>query len=81
MTGEKKDDAKSDDLPDTISDDQLDDIDGGLFLNTLNVSGASADTITGFGVSDETITAVSAPETIVGMTGKDFLRKRPGRTS
>ncbi|MEM7177191.1 MAG: hypothetical protein AAF503_05765 [Pseudomonadota bacterium] len=71
MSDEEKDTVKPDTKPDVISDDQLDDVDGGLFLNKVSVTGINEDTINGF---------MSAPDTINAGIGQDFLRKRPGRT-
>lgn len=79
MKDEDKDAVKPGTDPDVISDDQLDDVDGGLFLNTVSVTGINEDTINGFMGAPDTINANISDLTIDASTGTDFLRKRPGR--
>ncbi len=79
----------ADDQPETLIDDQLEDVDGGLTYQLRNVHVKSFST---HGMSSETIYAGSFADTIyAGSAADDFgstqlfggeamLRKRPGRT-
>ncbi len=91
MSNPKDDDIinTADDQPETLIDDQLDNVDGGLgyqlknvMVTSYSIGGANADTVYGGGISDTIYghAGGDALDTTQLFGGVAALRKRPGRT-